>query len=328
MENKSLQNFSIILAVYQGEKTIKDAIKSIYNADYPKSKYEVIIIDDGSTDNSLKIIKELKHSGYDFKLIILKENKGRIFARKTGVQNAKYDRVIIFDHQLQMDSDALKNALKYSTEEHIITNAYMDKTRSWDDRILYLFRKQYYKPYWGINFPKVRLDEKNFSKIPKGTGGFITNKEDFLRFSNALEGKKTENEDTKLFKLYIDNNKTLIRVSDIKNLYKNRTGFKSLEHLYKRGPRFFDYYLKTNDLLLAIFLSPLFLALIEIVSLFVFPQLFFGSIITLLLINIIVAIWIAENVLDFIIALFYFPILFFSFYIGSLNGIRLHYLKK
>ena len=60
---------SIILPVFNEEKTITATIESVYALNYPKSKLKVICVNDGSTDNSLKLLKKLKMLGAGLVLI-------------------------------------------------------------------------------------------------------------------------------------------------------------------------------------------------------------------------------------------------------------------
>ena len=55
--------FSIILPVYNAEKYVANAINSVINQDY--KNWELIIVDDGSNDNSCKIIKEMREQSID-----------------------------------------------------------------------------------------------------------------------------------------------------------------------------------------------------------------------------------------------------------------------
>lgn len=75
---------SVVLAVYNGEKYLVKAIESILNQTY--LNFEFIIINDGSTDRSLEIIKS-----YDDKRIVLisRENRGLIESLNEGIEKAK-----------------------------------------------------------------------------------------------------------------------------------------------------------------------------------------------------------------------------------------------
>ena len=50
---------SYILGIYNADRTIEECINSILNQDYPKKSYEIIVIDGGSKDSTLKIVKKL-----------------------------------------------------------------------------------------------------------------------------------------------------------------------------------------------------------------------------------------------------------------------------
>jgi glycosyltransferase involved in cell wall biosynthesis len=77
---------SVILPVYNGGKYLNDAIESILSQTY--ENFEFIIINDGSKDNSLDIIKEYEKK--DSRIIIIsRENKGLIATLNEGIQMAK-----------------------------------------------------------------------------------------------------------------------------------------------------------------------------------------------------------------------------------------------
>ena len=80
--------FSIILPVYNAEETIEETLNSIKNQDY--TDFELIIINDGSTDNTLEIINAFigKHKRIDINLIS-RPNKGFMFSLEEGIKIAK-----------------------------------------------------------------------------------------------------------------------------------------------------------------------------------------------------------------------------------------------
>ena len=49
---------SVIVPVYNGEKTIEKCILSLMDQDYPRDRYEIIVVDHGSTDGTAKIVKQ------------------------------------------------------------------------------------------------------------------------------------------------------------------------------------------------------------------------------------------------------------------------------
>lgn len=82
---------SVIIAVYNGEKTIKRAIDSILQQTWPVN--EIIIIDDGSTDNTRQVLADYK----DKITTLHQQNAGVSVARNKGVEQAKSDWICFLD---------------------------------------------------------------------------------------------------------------------------------------------------------------------------------------------------------------------------------------
>lgn len=90
-----MSSVSIILPVYNGEKFIKGTINSILTQDF--CDFELIIIDDGSTDNSLKIIKEFALN--DKRIVLISQkNKGICISRNIGIAISKSPFIMFCDH--------------------------------------------------------------------------------------------------------------------------------------------------------------------------------------------------------------------------------------
>ena len=96
---------SVVMSVYNSEKYLPEAIESILNQTY--TNFEFIIINDGSTDNSLRIIKE--YANKDKRIIVIsRENKGLIFSLNEGIEVSKGKYIIRMD----ADDISLPNRLK------------------------------------------------------------------------------------------------------------------------------------------------------------------------------------------------------------------------
>ena len=92
---------SIIIPVYNEEKTILEVLKKIKNNSSNFFKYEIIIIDDGSTDQSRKLLETNKNL-YD-KLLINETNRGKGFSIKKGLINATGSHILFQDADLEYD---------------------------------------------------------------------------------------------------------------------------------------------------------------------------------------------------------------------------------
>ena len=89
-----LPAISVILPVFNGARYVSEAIRSITNQSF--RDFELIIIDDGSTDNSLKII-ELIIAGDDRCRVLSRENKGIVFSCNQALAMARGDYVFRMD---------------------------------------------------------------------------------------------------------------------------------------------------------------------------------------------------------------------------------------
>ena len=83
---------SIVVPLYNKEKYIVNTIQSVLNQDYPY--FELIIVDDGSSDNSLNIISNIKDNRIR---VLSKKNGGVSDARNFGIQSSNYDYIGFLD---------------------------------------------------------------------------------------------------------------------------------------------------------------------------------------------------------------------------------------
>ena len=115
---KSSQNpkISLLIPVYNSEKTIKATIRSIQNQNM--SDIEIIVIDDNSNDSSVQIIEELQNEDKRIKLLKTKKNKGTLYTRSIGALNSKGKYIMSIDH----DDLFINNILSICYEEAELNN--------------------------------------------------------------------------------------------------------------------------------------------------------------------------------------------------------------
>ena len=97
---------SIIVPVYNEEKTIIETLEKIKSNSSKLFKYEVIVIDDGSTDQSKKLLESNKHL-FD-KLLVNETNRGKGFSVKKGLLGASGSYIIFQDADLEYDPSDIK----------------------------------------------------------------------------------------------------------------------------------------------------------------------------------------------------------------------------
>ena len=95
------KKLSIIIPVYNEEGTIQVILKKINESKIDNINFEIIIVNDGSTDNSAKIIKQNNELYNHY--INLEKNSGKGFAVKSGLKLATGDYVILQDADLEYD---------------------------------------------------------------------------------------------------------------------------------------------------------------------------------------------------------------------------------
>jgi len=94
---------SVIIPLYNKENYIKRAINSVLNQTY--QNFEIIIVNDGSTDRSLEKVKEIKDSRIK---IINQKNQGVSAARNRGIKEAKFNYIAFLDADDEWERDYLK----------------------------------------------------------------------------------------------------------------------------------------------------------------------------------------------------------------------------
>ena len=105
---------SVIIPVLNGEKEIKKSLQSIMNQSY--KNIEIVVIDNGSTDNTVKIIKELQGIDNRIKLFISKL-KGVSNARNLGLKKSMGDYIMFVDADDTIDENMLTRMLQIIKSE-------------------------------------------------------------------------------------------------------------------------------------------------------------------------------------------------------------------
>lgn len=111
--------FSIVLPVYNGEQYIEDTIQSVLNQTY--NNYELIVVNDGSTDRTHEIVKKYEQSNIK---IVYKQNGGVSTARNAGMNYVRGDYLMFIDADDILETTALEVLCgyikKYSDADLII----------------------------------------------------------------------------------------------------------------------------------------------------------------------------------------------------------------
>lgn len=212
-----MTKLSVIVPVYNEEDFIEESLEKLTTVGFPID-VEVIVVDDGSTDNTPSVLDSFKKkSGKDI-VIIRKENGGKGSALRGGIKNAEGDVITFHDADLEYDPRDLKVLLGKLLESDKNTVVYgsrfLDSNNNWaipshyiGNKLLSLFitlmygkkvgdMETCYKMFYASALEGIDLVSDRFEIEPEITSKFLkkglTIKEFPIRYTprNFEEGKK------------------------------------------------------------------------------------------------------------------------------------------
>ncbi|MDT8412312.1 MAG: glycosyltransferase family 2 protein [Vicingaceae bacterium] len=111
-------NISVVIPLYNEEESLPELAEWIHNVlSHHHYSYEIIFVDDGSRDNSWKVIEELKAKNSRIKAIKFRRNYGKSAGLNVGFAAAEGDVVFTMDADLQDSPDELPDLYKMIVEE-------------------------------------------------------------------------------------------------------------------------------------------------------------------------------------------------------------------
>jgi glycosyltransferase involved in cell wall biosynthesis len=231
--------FSVIVPVYNGAENIDTCLTALINQDYPKDKYEIVVVNDGSTDNTAEIV-----SRYPIRLINLNTNKGRIVARNVGAEAAKYETLVFNDVRVIPERQLLSKISKLKYQPLLPDVDDYDGSKCGFKRFFYLLRCKIYAPYYPLSatLKEIRITAENFDRTAKGTTNLICDKSLWLKCQPQVVSKSTS-DDTLILRKMVEY-RPILKTTAVSVKYHQRTSPRDvILHTFERGPRFADYYL-------------------------------------------------------------------------------------
>ncbi|MFW9950615.1 MAG: glycosyltransferase family 2 protein [Candidatus Thorarchaeota archaeon] len=101
---------SIVITAHNEEIRIRDKIENTLNLNYPGNKLEIIIVSDGSTDDTVNIVKSYQNRGV--KLLIIPQQMGKHFGQGKGVEKAQNEIIILSDSTTFLKQDAVMKMVR------------------------------------------------------------------------------------------------------------------------------------------------------------------------------------------------------------------------
>jgi hyaluronan synthase len=104
---------SVVMPCYNQGTAIVAAISAVLSSNYPKDKMELVVVDDGSTDNTPSIIAELlEQTNGAFRFLKMEKNMKKRHAMAHGIEHANGDIIVSIDSDAIVESDAIANLVQ------------------------------------------------------------------------------------------------------------------------------------------------------------------------------------------------------------------------
>jgi glycosyltransferase involved in cell wall biosynthesis len=127
-DKSTFKKLSIVIPLYNEEESINLLVAEIKKGiRQAQIDFEVIFVDDGSTDNSLKVIKDIAKADKKFRYVSFQKNFGKSAALQIGFKQCTGDVVITMDADLQDDPNEIPNLLKKLDEGFDLVSGWKKK---------------------------------------------------------------------------------------------------------------------------------------------------------------------------------------------------------
>ncbi|MEQ1500383.1 MAG: glycosyltransferase family 2 protein [Parcubacteria group bacterium] len=138
---KKYPSVTVIVPCWNEQTTVSKTIHSVLNLDYPKDKLKIIVVDDGSTDNTWETVQKFKnHPQIE---LYTKENGGKYTALNFAISKTTTDLVGCLDADSYVHKDALKKIVYYFQDKE--TMAVAPSIKLWEPKsVLQLLQKVEY----------------------------------------------------------------------------------------------------------------------------------------------------------------------------------------
>lgn len=134
---------SVIITTYNEERFIKNAVLSVAKQSMDPRSYEIIVVDDGGSDNTESVLNDLKNQQQIPFKYLKKKNGGTASARNFGIENARADIVSFLDGDDTYLPNKLKSSYEYINKNENIGIAYSDYIEKYPDKALVRLKQNF-----------------------------------------------------------------------------------------------------------------------------------------------------------------------------------------
>ncbi len=148
---KNQARYSFVIPLYNEEKSLSHFYKALKEEIKKIGSYEIIFVDDGSTDNSLSILKNIKRSDLSVRIFSFRKNQGKAEALTLGFQKANGEKVITLDADLQDKPSEIQKLINKMNEGWDMVSGWRKERKDSTQKILASkFFNFIARVFWGL----------------------------------------------------------------------------------------------------------------------------------------------------------------------------------
>lgn len=164
-QNKKLRELSLFFPFWNEEKNIEQVVlKARDVAEKVAQKWEIIMVDDGSKDDTLKLAKELAKKNKNFKIISHSPNRGYGAALKEGFANARYKYIVFTDGDNQYDISEVVRFIPHIDEYDFVIGYRKKRMDTFQRHVLMNLLKIWDYIFFGFYFKDIDCGFKMLNK--------------------------------------------------------------------------------------------------------------------------------------------------------------------
>ena len=199
-EEDDLPFISIFIPAHNEENTIESTVRSVCSSEYTKhgeSNFEVIVVNDGSTDTTGEILSKLKEEIPELRIVTRhppRSGKGKGFVLNDALTLSKGEIIGVFDADTQIKTDFLMKIVQYLNGDKI--EGVQSRVKMWNKNENFLARMQHVE-FASFGNTLIGKDNLDFTGFLGGNGQFV--KKQAIIDSGRWDGFAVTEEENRLF---------------------------------------------------------------------------------------------------------------------------------
>lgn len=186
-EKLSMKKVSVVIPMYYEEEVAEECYKRVSKTlkELKEYEYEIIFVNDGSQDKTLKILEEIARKDSNVKVISFSRNFGHQVAVTAGIKEVTGDAIVIMDADLQDPPELIPDMLKYWEQGNEIIYG-TRKTRKGESAFKLLTAKMFYKTLNALSDVEIPKDTGDFRLVDRKVIDVINNMPEHNKFLRGL----------------------------------------------------------------------------------------------------------------------------------------------